>query len=79
MIADDSQPDEHELRLKPAERACLEARAKYILNKSIVENVLITDPVLKAFHAGSNATPAERLPCLSCQHVSHMIFMLMGT
>ena len=65
MTADGSQPDDYdELHLKNAERACLEARAKYILNTSIVEKVLITDPVLKAIHAGSNATPAERLSCL---------------
>lgn len=62
MAVDDSQPDEDdELRLKNAERACLEARARYILNNSIVEKVLITDPVLKAIHTGGNATPAERL------------------
>lgn len=65
-IVEDFQLDEHdELGLQNAERACLEARAKYILNKSIVEKVLITDPVLKAIHAGSNATPAERLSCVS--------------
>lgn len=62
---DDSQPGgDDELRLRNAERACLEARAKYILNQSIVEKVLITEPVLKAIHAGSNATPAERWSCL---------------
>lgn len=44
-----------------AERECLEARAKYVLKNSIVEKVLITDPVLKAIHCGSNVSPAERL------------------
>lgn len=71
MVVDDFQPDEREEhRLKNAERACLEARAKYILSKSIVEQVLITDPVLKAIHAGGNATPAERLSSSFGSHVS---------
>ena len=62
LIVDDSNPDkDDELRLKNAERACLEARAGYILKNSIVEKILITDPVLKAIHSGGNATPAERL------------------
>lgn len=64
FIVDDAQPDEDdEARVKNAERACLEARARYILKNCIVENVLITDPVLKAIHSGGNATPAERLLC----------------
>jgi hypothetical protein len=64
---DDSAPDEDDAtRIKNAERACLEARARYILKNSIVENVLITDPVLKAIHSGGHATPAERLLCLLC-------------
>lgn len=67
LVVYDSQPDEDdELRVKDAERACLEARARYILKNSIVENVLVTDPVLKAIHSGGNATPAERFLFLSC-------------
>jgi hypothetical protein len=63
----DFQPDgDDELRVKDAEKACLEARAKYILKNSIIENILITDPVLKAIHSGGNATPAERFLCLLC-------------
>ena len=66
MTADDSQPDgDVDVRLKNAERECLEARARYILKNSIVEKVLITDPILKAVHSGDNATPAERLLALS--------------
>ena len=47
-------------QLKIAEKECLEARATYSLKQSVVENVLIVDPILKAVHAGLNATPTER-------------------
>lgn len=43
-----------------AEKECLEARATYLLKQSVVEDVLIVDPVLKAVHSGLNATPTER-------------------
>ena len=46
--------------LKAAEKECLEARAAYLLRNSIVENVLVADPILKAVLSGVNATPAER-------------------
>ena len=46
--------------LKVAEKECLEARAAYLLRNSVVENVLVTDPILKAVHSGANATPVER-------------------
>lgn len=47
-------------QLKDAEREYLESRSAYLLKSSIVESVLVTDPILKAVHSGSNATPAER-------------------
>ena len=31
-----------------------------MLRQSVVEDVLITDPILKAVHSGANATPTER-------------------
>jgi len=46
-------------QIKAAEKDCLEARAAYLLRNSIVENVLVADPILKAVHSGINATPAE--------------------
>lgn len=46
--------------IRAAEKECLEARATYLLRNSIVENVLVVDPHLKAVHSGINATPAER-------------------
>lgn len=47
-------------QVKMAEREYLESRSAYLLKGSIVESVLVTDPILKAVHSGVNATPAER-------------------
>ena len=47
-------------QVKIAEKECLEARATYSLKQSVVEDVLIVDPVLKAVHSGLKATPTER-------------------
>ena len=49
-----------EEQIKAAESDCLEARAAFLLRNSIVESILIADPVLKAIHSGAHATPAER-------------------
>ena len=49
-----------EQQIEAYEKDYLEARAAYLLKHSIVQNILITDPVLKAVHSGNNATPAER-------------------
>ena len=52
--------EEVDSQLKIAEKECLEARATYSLKQSVVEDVLVVDPILKAVHAGLNATPTER-------------------
>ena len=52
--------EEVDTQLKIAEKKCLEARARYSLKQSVVEDVLIVDPMLKAVHAGLKATPTER-------------------
>ena len=66
-MTDSHLPDEHSLtdeelgvQVKIAEKECLEARATYSLRQSVVEDVLIVDPVLKAVHSGLNATATER-------------------
>ncbi|MCJ1424322.1 hypothetical protein MMC29_002209 [Sticta canariensis] len=58
---DESPIDAEVERLQAAERDCLEARAAYLLSSSIVDSVIINDPVLNAVHSGDNATPPERL------------------
>ena len=59
-VADFSPDGDPTIELRAAEKETLEARAAYLLGKSIVENVVVTDPILKAVHAGVNATPVER-------------------
>ena len=46
--------------LADSQKGLLEAQARYNLKNKIVESVLIANPILKAVHAGSNATPIER-------------------
>ena len=46
--------------LQTAEREVTEARASYVLRNKVIQDVVITDPVLKAVHGGSHATPIER-------------------
>lgn len=52
--------EELDAQVKIAEEECLQARATYSLKQSVVEDVLIVDPVLKAVHSGLNATATER-------------------
>ncbi|KFZ11448.1 hypothetical protein V501_04778 [Pseudogymnoascus sp. VKM F-4519 (FW-2642)] len=46
--------------LQAEQKALLEAKARYALKKSIAESILVSNPILKAVHAGSNASPIER-------------------
>ena len=63
LVDDLSQHGDPTIELKAAEKEYLEARAAYLLRNGIVESVITTDPILKAVHAGVNATPAERWVC----------------
>ena len=49
-----------EKELEDAQKALLDAKARHSLRNSIVESVLIANPILKAVHAGLNASPIER-------------------
>lgn len=69
LIVDDSQLHNESDRLQAAERDCLDARAAYLLRNSIVESVLINEPVLNAVHSGVNATPSERSSTTSVQNL----------
>lgn len=55
--------EELDAQVKIAEKECLEARAAYSLKQSVVEDVLMVHPVLKAVHSGLKATATER--CLT--------------
>ena len=56
---DSSAAEVSESDVKLAKRQYLEARATYMLQKSIVENVMISDPILKAVHSAPTANPVE--------------------
>ena len=60
--ADDSDISDDHLddQLRSAEREALEARAEWLLRRKIAQHVIVTDPVLKAVHAGQKASATER-------------------
>ncbi|KAI9875377.1 MAG: hypothetical protein M1830_008570 [Pleopsidium flavum] len=51
-----SESNRTEEQLRRAEKGVLGAKATYSLRTQIIENVLMTDPILKAVHSGINAT-----------------------
>jgi len=66
--------EEIQLQIMQAERDLLTARTRYTLRNMIIEQVLITDPVLKAVHSGANATELERrlLPLINERDIISM-------
>ncbi|KAL5346522.1 hypothetical protein ACLOAV_008793 [Pseudogymnoascus australis] len=46
--------------LRAEQQGLLEAKARYALKKSIAESILVANPIVKAVHAGANASPIER-------------------
>ncbi|TEY40831.1 hypothetical protein BOTCAL_0418g00050 [Botryotinia calthae] len=46
--------------IQKAEKDLLESKANYSLQSKIIENVVIANPILKAVHAGSNASIMEQ-------------------
>lgn len=46
--------------VRVAQEELLQAKARYSLRNSIFESVLIANPILKAVHSRSSATPIER-------------------
>ncbi|KAF7912915.1 uncharacterized protein EAF01_001936 [Botrytis porri] len=46
--------------IQKAEEDLLESKANYSLRSKIIENVVIVNPILKAVHAGSNASVIEQ-------------------
>ena len=45
---------------KAAQQDLLKAKAAYQVRSSVTESVLIANPILKAIHAGSNASVIEQ-------------------
>ena len=46
--------------IKNAQQELLKAKAAYQVRNNIVEGVLVSNPILKAVHAGNNASAAEQ-------------------
>ncbi len=46
--------------LAAAQEALLQARSKYKIRNDAVELIMVANPVLKAVHGGTNASPIER-------------------
>lgn len=55
-----SESDVLDDQIRKAEDELLKAKATYSLRNQVIENVLMTDPILKAVHSGPQATSAER-------------------
>lgn len=55
-----SESAELDDQVRRAENELLKAKATYSLRNQIIENVLMTDPNLKAVHSGPEATHTER-------------------
>lgn len=61
MLLDEvSESDDLDDQIRGAENELLKAKATYTLRNQVIENVLMTDPILKAAHSGPQPTSAER-------------------
>ncbi|KAF7868645.1 hypothetical protein EAF04_005176 [Stromatinia cepivora] len=61
VISSGDQPEEvGDEDIRKAEKDLLESKANYSLRSKIIENVVIANPILKAVHAGSNASVIEQ-------------------
>ncbi|KAJ2894214.1 hypothetical protein MKZ38_007830 [Zalerion maritima] len=55
-----THPDPDDEELSKARDESMTARATYEVHRSVVDAVLVANPILKAVHAGDNASPIER-------------------
>lgn len=46
--------------MRDAQNGLLEARARYRLRNDVVDAVMMANPILKAVHSGTEASPIER-------------------
>lgn len=58
--ADDDQEDDHPNEVEEARNQLLEAMSLYTLRNGVVNNVLITNPLLKGIHGSTAASPIEQ-------------------
>jgi hypothetical protein len=60
LLFTDEPVEATEENIKAAEQDLLKAKALYQVRTNIVENVLMANPILKAVHAGTNASIIEQ-------------------
>ncbi|TGO09672.1 hypothetical protein BTUL_0157g00090 [Botrytis tulipae] len=60
ISSEEQEEDVTDEVIQKAEKDLLESKANYSLRSKIVENVIIANPILKAVHAGSNASVIEQ-------------------
>jgi hypothetical protein len=60
LLFTDEPVEATEEDIKAAEQDLLKAKALYQVRTNIVENVLMANPILKAVHAGTNASIIEQ-------------------
>ncbi|KAF7884324.1 uncharacterized protein EAF02_004660 [Botrytis sinoallii] len=60
VISSEEQEEVTDEDIQQAEKDLLESKANYSLRSKIIENVIIANPILKAVHAGSNASVIEQ-------------------
>ena len=70
-IQDSSAPSEEDTLA--AQNALLEARAKYRLRNDAIEAVLMANPILRAVHNGTQASPVERYGISHCFLLSFFV------
>ncbi|TVY25821.1 hypothetical protein LHYA1_G004561 [Lachnellula hyalina] len=60
VLSQDEPMEASEGDIKKAQQELLRAKAAYQVRNNTIEGVLVANPILKAVHAGINASPAEQ-------------------
>ncbi|MCJ1403114.1 hypothetical protein MMC11_006337 [Xylographa trunciseda] len=68
-----------ELQLRDAERECLEARSAYLLQNSIIEDIMLTAPILQAIHGSTDSNSLDRLSTTTDRDVTSMVHTNLST
>jgi len=67
VLSQDEPSDASEEEIAAAAQDLLKAKSLYFLRGNIIENVLITNPILRAVHGSNNATIVEQYVDSTCR------------
>lgn len=67
LTSTDEPSDASEEEIAAAAQDLLKAKSLYFLRGNIIENVLITNPILRAVHGSNNATIVEQYVDSTCR------------